>query len=197
MITIGMKRYLIFAALVLSACARPRLEPPSPMPYRPAVDAGIHHTARLGWSAWRGDGAFAICGRRTSDLTTAGKLRGCLQVPAAGAASFPLAGELDAFGSRDATSPEAALGGCQIVLDDVVAAASGPPARATLIGKTTRTLLGEWRPALNIDGDYFALEVSFSPDGKWLALARIAVGLGEDQTVDIAGVEVRGTPPCR
>lgn len=190
---------LVLGALpaVLTACVRHA--PLSPRPVEPAAaveDAGIHHTVRLGWSAWRADGTFAICGRRTNAFEEAGSLRGCLAVRAPQLPAMSLDWTKDASFVHDATPPDRAPGSCRVLLEDIVPTPLGPPARTTLVSPRQRLKLAEWLPAATIDGDYFTIEASFSPDGRWLALARLAIGIGEDRTVDVVDVELQPAPPC-
>jgi hypothetical protein len=67
-----------------------------------------------------------------------------------------------------------------------------------LIGAKERTALDAWKAPRDVDGDYFAVETSFSPDGKWLAIVHSAVGIGEEgRLVDVIDAQVRAAPPCR
>ena len=188
------------AALSLSACkggaSTPSAPPPPVKEGTPvALPAdGIHHTERLAWSAWLPSGAFIACGRTTDDFSKQGRLGKCLTAapgPAPAPATWP------AGAARDASPVDAAPAGCKVLLDDIPGDPGAPPARATLVGPTGKTPLAEWKPPREVDGDYFALETSFSPDGKTLALARTSVGRGEgDQRVDVVSVELRPAPPC-
>ena len=82
--------------------------------------------------------------------------------------------------------------------DDAPGDPGAPPARATLVDPTHSQLLDEWLPPNSVDGDYFAIETSFSPDGKWLAIVHSSVGIGEgDRLVTVVDVAVRPAPSCR
>ncbi|MSP62349.1 MAG: hypothetical protein EXR72_18855 [Myxococcales bacterium] len=195
---------LIFAALSLTAC--PRRDPATPAAALPAPalgprvalpDGGVHHTERLAWTAWRADGAFAACGRRTADFTVAGTLRGCVIVERPGGSPAPLDWSGDPAFRRESAPVDAAPGGCRVLLDDVPGDPGAPAARATLQGPSGATVLDAWKPPPAVDGDYFAIETSFSPDGRLLAVIHTAIGLGPDErTVDVAGIELRPAPAC-
>jgi hypothetical protein len=195
-------------ALAAGACrhhevdhAPTRLATPGPPAKVVLPDGGVHHTERLAWVAWRAGGAnptFAACGRRTADLGVQGQLCGCVVVERAGAAPTPGAWTEDAGFIRDRSAVEFAPGGCRVLLDDVPGDPGAPPARATLLGPGARLAIDEWRPPATVDGDYFAIETSYSPDGRWLAVVRAAVGIGDaDRLVELSSVEVRPAPTCR
>jgi hypothetical protein len=189
---------LLFAAPGCKRDAPPAGPPPPPVagPKVALPDGGMRHTQRLAWVSWSSDAIFQACGRRTPDLATQGKLGECSSVPARGPKGIehsvvaPLA--------HDASAPDAAPGGCRVLFDDAPGDPAAPPARATLIGPTARLPLDEWRPAREVDGDYFAVETSYSPDGKWLGIVHTSVGLGDgDQLIEVKSIEVRPAPPCK
>lgn len=194
-----MRRLAIGALLV---CSCPRSDPPAtgktPIPVAgPAValpDGGLRHTARLAWTAWSADAIFQACSRRTSDFALQGKLGECNSVPARASIQR---GSVVAPLVHDASAVDAAPRGCRVIFDDAPGDPAAPPARATLAGPSARQPLDEWRPAREDNGDYFAVETSFSPDGKWLAIVHTAVGLGDgEQSVDVKSIEVRPAPAC-
>lgn len=179
------------------------VSPPPPASLGPAgqlPDGGMHHSERLAWSGWSHDGRFIACSRRTDDLAQRGQLTRCL-VARPGeppqTVDGPTAVSAVAF-TYDSASIDVGPGACRVRFDDVPGDPGAPPARATLIGPAGMTPLASWKPAPEVDGDYFALETSLSLDGKWLAVVRVAVGLGDgEQSVDVTGIELRPAPACR
>ena len=188
-------------------------------------DAGLHHTERLALVGWSTDGSFWACGRRTEDFSRLGRPGRCSVIPPLGstigspnteAPSKPLDAESaladsparrdyrpDAFApdtSRPGTGPTACPG-TSVQFEDMTGDPGLPPtvaARAILVGPgEQRLVLDAWRPPLSVDGDYFAVETSFSPEGKRLAIVHSAVGRGEgEQAVDVISVELRPMPTC-
>ena len=161
-------------------------------------DGGMRHDQRLAWVAWAGDRpAFGACGRRTDDLASLGQRGRCWVVEGPGAA--PVERDWTALPGfvQDRSPVDQAPGRCRVAVDDVGGDPAAPPARATLVGPGGAQEIAAWAVPATVDGDYFALETSFSPDGRWLAVVRAAVGLGGERLVEIAGVEVRPAPPCR
>jgi len=192
----GSRVAALVGAVALAGCPKHDAAPTSPPP--PTVagpkvalpDGGMRHTERLATAAWRG-GAFRACGERN------GGPSGCKLVAAAGERASDAAADGEGF-AADRSPPTSAPGVCRVLFDDAPGDPAAPPARATLVGPAARQPLDEWRPAGTVDGDYFAVETSFSPDGKWLAVYRVAVGLGTDERlVELAGVQVRPAPACR
>lgn len=195
-----MQHAALLLCVAAAGCSPRAASPPAPPPVPPGPklalpDGGMRHTERLLQGGWVAPGCWMVCGHRGSGKDVAGLA--CRQV---GAAESPCQ---SAPGSRtvtvDPTPPDSAPGGCRVWLEDISGdPAVRRPARATLIAPAGRTPLDEWSPAATDDGDYFAIETSFSPDGKWLGVARLAVGIGDgDKVVRVVSAEVRRAPPCR
>ena len=173
--------------LLLAACPRPSTPADASKSIPGPPDGGTHHTERLARTSWKSDTARA-CGTRGACVAAS---------PSGALANDPGEAGFAVDGSPVDAMPGAG-GRCRVVDDDVLASSKGPPARATLWGPSGATPLAAWQPPVTVDGDYFALETSFSPDGKWLAIARLAVHLGDEApVVDVAGLEVRAAPACR
>jgi hypothetical protein len=194
------------AAFTLAGCPRRDAPPTSPPPPQSAgpsgalADGGMHHTERLAQAGWRSDGAFQACGDFPWARDQPGKpLRPgpCLVVARAG--ELPIAVPAPQPGyAADASPPERAPGGCRVRFDDAPGDPGAPAARATLVGTTARAALDAWKAPREVSGDYFAVETSFSPDGKWLAIVHSAVGIGEEgRLVGVIDAEVRAAPPCK
>jgi hypothetical protein len=71
-------------------------------------------------------------------------------------------------------------------------------ATATLLTPTGRQPIDEWKPDAAVGGDLFADELSFSPEGKWMGVAHLAIHLGEgERIIEIHGVDIKQVPACR
>ncbi len=191
-----MRRLFLVAALALAGCpkrdAAPTSPPPPPSAGPRGPDGGAHHTERFASAAWRPDGAFRTCGER------GGRPAGCKAVARPGEPAADSPSEGDVRYLPDRAPFDAAPGGCRVLFDDATGDPGAPAARATLKGPAAATPIDAWKAPPNVDGDYFAVETSFSPDGKWLAVIHTAVGLGADERlVEVKDVEVRPAPPCR
>jgi len=164
---------------------------PSPSPEKPQP-----HSLRLGWAAWNSDTTLFFCNRRLDDLGNPIGVTGpCFKVKA----DDPNTHRLVAFtnvNQAEKTPPNASTPGCKIELEDAQLLPQKLPARAWLVGPTSRVLLEEWLP--DTEGDLFVVETTPSPDGKLLGILRVAVGLGEgERTTEIAGARVIPAPSCK
>ena len=71
-------------------------------------------------------------------------------------------------------------------------------ASATLLTPTSRESIEEWKPDAQVGGDLYGLELSFSPEGQWMAVVHVAVHLGDgERIVEIPSVDIRPVPACR
>ena len=192
------------ALIALAGCSQrvaAPVSPPPPVSPGPKValpDGGMRHTERLVQGGWVEAGCWMVCGYKTN-RRGASDLK-CRQVGAAEAPCTP--GTAGAAQPRtvtvDRTAPDRAPGGCRILLEDVPGDPGAPAARASLVGREGTVLLDEWRPAATDDGDYFAIETSFSPDGKWMGVAHVSVGIGDgDRLVRVIDAQVRRAPVCK
>jgi hypothetical protein len=146
------------------------------------------HNARLAWAAWNSDTVLFYCNRRIDDMgNQVGVIGPCHKIKEDDTPHL-----LVAFTNvnRPETSPPNA-GPCNIELEDAVLVPQKKPARALIGGK----VLEEWMP--DTDGDLFVIETLPSPDGKLLAILRVAVGLGEgERSIEVANARVIPAPAC-
>ena len=189
------------AALPLAGCPRrdaaPIAPPPKvvPGPTGSVSDGGMRHTARLSRVGWRAGGELQACGDLPWRAAHPPRSGPCLQAKPGAPA---VAGSQAAGYTPDASPPESAPAGCRVRFDDAPGDPGAPPARATLIGASGEQPLDAWKPPREADGDYFAVETTWSPDGKWLGIVRSGVGIGEEGTaVFVADAEVRPAPACK
>ena len=192
----------LVALVALASCQTK--SPTAPLPPHkesmtpPAPEPGLHHTLRLAWAGWKNAHEYLACGRRTGELTDKGRLGKCLAVTAVGQA--PVAREWTDAVTRDESAVASApmAGGCHVHFTDAQGAPGSPAAVASLMAANGKNVdIASWQPRPEDNGDQFALETSFSPDGTLLAITRVAIGIGEGETsVDVLGVELRAAPAC-
>jgi hypothetical protein len=176
-----MKLRLFVVALALS-CA-----PAKPRVVVPLSPNG--HPIRLGWITWSDVNELIYCTRRLDDDgNQEGNLGPCWR-QSAGDKPKKMFAWLNAGRPDDSAPDNGPWDRC---------AAEVKNATAVLVTPTERTLIDDWRPTLDTHGDRFLVELSFSPEGKWMAVEHVAVHLGEgERIVEIPSVEIRPVPACR
>jgi hypothetical protein len=195
-------RIVLAFALAFGGCAfspskgppRAVTDEPAPQTPRPAA-----HSLRLGWVAWGTPSRIYYCNRRLDDQGNPVGVTGpCWRLEAGESEPHRMVAWMNAE-HPDATTPDAFPGGkCRVELEDAQLVPAPRPARAWLVAPSGKTLLDEWTPDPKVVGDLFAVEVSFAPEGKWMALVHLAVGLGEgERSVEFAGAAIRPLPGCR
>ena len=192
----------VVGALAAAGCKRGGTTPlGTPPPEKAATvvlpDGGMSHTEPLAEVRWAGDWAMACGGRRVESATN-GAVKttpgACVTAGVAGAAADARPQE-SAF---QAGAEGAVPAPCRVYYEDISGDPAAPPARASLVGPGGRQLLDEWRVPREVDGDYFAVEIRVSPDGKRIAVLHVSVGIGDgDRLVRVESAEVRPAPPCR
>ena len=175
-----MKRALL--ALVLVACA-----PSKKNVTLPTAPNG--RALRLGWITWSGVDELIYCTRRLDDdANQVGNLGPCWR-QSAGDKPKKMFAWLNAGRPDDSPPDKGAWDRCLLEIKDT---------SITMVTPTERTLLDDWHPGNDVPGDRFIDEVSFSPEGKWMAVEHVAVHLGEgERIVEIPSVEIRPVPACR
>jgi hypothetical protein len=150
---------------------------------------------RLGWVTWSDVNEIVYCNQRLDDSgTRVGVLGPCWHLTA-GESPKQMMSWLNA-GRPDETAPNAVpwpANRCSVAL-----AGDSKGATATLVTPTGREPIDDWKPDATVGGDLFADELSFSPEGKWMAVARLGIHLGEgERIIEIHGVDIKQVPACR
>lgn len=179
------RRLSYVVALLFAACHAPR--PRAPL--TTATGAPL----RLGWVTWSDVNEIVYCNQRLDDNgARVGVLGPCWQ-QAAGEPPKKMLSWLNA-GRPDDTSPNAVpWRRCAVELAGDRSGATG-----TLLTPTGREPIDQWKPDAGVGGDLFADELSFSPEGKWMAVAHLAIHLGEgERIIEIHDVVIKPVPACR
>lgn len=221
----GPDRFARRSALVLAAallvggpgCKRSPttpLAPPPPQKPGPAGAAlGSSHGEPLAALSWYQGRWLSACGGRQRDGAPASPTGAASPAARPGARAgdrpadsacttrgVPGAGDAlpEPRGAR-VDGPGAPPAPCRLRYDDVSGDPGAPAARATLVGPDgAEQLLDAWKPPPEVDGDYFAVEIGFSPDGKWMGVVHTSIGVGDgERLVRVESVEIRPAPACR
>jgi hypothetical protein len=192
-----MTRRALLASLLAGCLYSPAKGPARVDSVEPARNPGAP-SLRLGWLMWTSASTVVFCHRRLDDDGNPVGVTGpCFK----SSVDNPNPGRIVAFvspGKPDPAPPNVAPPGCTIELEEAQLVPAPKPARAWLVSSTGKTLLEEWSPAREVNGDRFVLETSLSPDGKWLALARLAVGVGEgERSIEPASIVFKPVSSCR
>jgi hypothetical protein len=185
-------------ACLLSGCA---FSPTKGAPRARETPGGRHlaaHSLRLGWLTWSNPTTVLYCNRRIDDQGNPVGVTGPCWRQEAGDAPHRIVTWTNAGRPDPAPPTQGPWDRCAIELEDAQLVPVAKPARAFVVSPTGKTLIEEWTADPKLNGDLFALEVSFSPEGQWMAVAKLAIGLGEgERTVEMAGVDILPVPACR
>jgi hypothetical protein len=181
------RRPLLVALLALAAACAPLRGARAPL------KSSKGQPLRLGWITWSDVNELIYCNRRLDDEGQSVGVLGPCWRQVAGEPPKQIMSWLNA-GRPDATPPTAGP------WDRCAVEAKGDSqgAVATLLTPTGREPIEEWKPDAKVGGDVYAVELSFSPEGKWMAVAHLAIHLGEgERVVEIPSVDIRSVPACR
>lgn len=175
----------LVALLLASACHAPKPRMPLTKPTGALV--------RLGWVTWSDVNEIVYCNQRLDDNATRIGVLGPCWHEVAGEPPKKMMSWLNA-GRADDTPPNAVpWQRCSVELHGDAQSAS-----ATLVSPTGREPIDEWKPDATVGGDLYADELSFSPEGKWMAVAHLGIHLGEgERIIEIHGVDIKPVPACR
>ena len=191
----------LLTTLAASGCKRtpttplPTAPPPLTGPAAARPDRTLGSDEVLGTLRWRGSRWFEACGGRHVGDRPA-REEGCRTAPIPEPGVEPLLPDTNrAPPTQGAGQPPSP---CRVVLEWAPGDPGSPPARALIEGPRERALVASWSPPPEVDGDRFVIEVSFSPDGRWIGIARESIGVGDsDMLVRVEQVEVKPAPRCR
>jgi hypothetical protein len=86
---------------------------------------------------------------------------------------------------------------CSLTLEDAQLVPAPRPAKLFLVGPSGQQELEHWTPDGKLTADAYQLEVSFSPAGTWMAVIRVAIGLGEgERTIEVVSASLLPLPAC-
>jgi len=179
-------RALLLTLLVAAAC-KPTRGPLTPL------KSSTGQPMRLGWVTWSDVNELIYCNRRLDDDGQAVGVLGPCWRQVAGEPPRTIMSWLNA-GRPDASPPLAGP------WDRCAVEAKGDQngAVATLLTPTSREPIEDWKPDAKVGGDVYAVELSFSPEGKWMAVVHLAIHLGAgERIVEIPSVDIRAVPACR
>jgi hypothetical protein len=176
----------LLLALGAGGCKRP-------LSARPPLKSSTGQPFRLGWVTWSDVDELLYCNRRIDDNgEQVGVLGPCFRL-AAGERPKQIMSWLNA-GRPDATPPLA--GPWDRCTLEHKGDSNG--AQLTLVTPTKKEPLEDWQPDSKVGGDAYAVEVSFSPEGKWMAVVHVAIHLGDgERIIEIPFVDIRPVPACR
>lgn len=148
---------------------------------------------RLGWFTWSDVNEALFCYRRLDDNgNQVGVLGPCFRQPV-GESPKKILSWLNA-GRPDESPPNAVpWSRCAVKLEG-----DTQSARAIMTTPTGTQTLADWKPDASVGGDVYAIELSFSPEGKWMAIEHLAIHLGEgERIIEIPRVDIVPVPACR
>ena len=179
----------LVSVLFAAACA------PQVAATRPLLTRSQQAAARpkLGWIAWQDESSVLYCNRRVDDDgNPIGVLGPCKQRALGGDAKSVMSW----LNSESPDSASQAPAGCAVdaVDADLV---QHKPARAEWVAPSGRAPLDEWQPDPKLQADVYRIEASFSPEGQTLALAHVAIHVGEgERIIEFADVKLLAMPAC-
>ena len=190
-----MKRVAI--AALLGGCAHPHVVVPK------HAEVPGPSSVRLAAVMWPTRKAIITCTRRIDDQAHAVGVAGpCMRLEAGEPEPVKVV-SWATLGRFDDDAPDhvpASFGGrCKL---EIVPGQRTPLRETTLtwVTPTKRVKLDDWMPSDDeavIEADRFTIETSFAPEGEWLAILRVGVGLGDgERIVQVASAKLVATPAC-
>lgn len=159
---------------------------------------------RLAAVMWPSATSIITCTRRLDDSARSVGVPGPCRKLEAGepepqkVLSWATLGRFD--GSAPDAPPPSSGGRCHIELVKGQLGPSARPATATWVTPTRRESLDSWTPGAepaSVDMDAYTIETSLAPEGEWLAILRVAVGLGDgERVVEVARARLLRIPAC-
>ncbi len=188
-----MKRQILALSL-LASCGH--------SPERKTVFSSNDKVERMAWVSWPDANGFIFCTRRIDNAGNPVGVNGPCWRLDAGETEAKKVFAWAAVGGADSSPangyPPAWSDRCHFEIERSRLGSKPTPARIWMITPTARELLSEWTPEPTREEKVFALEPSFSPEGKWMAISRVTLKQEEGQRViEVDAAELREVPACR
>ena len=193
-------RSIVATAFVLAACGTTTLG----VQRGPGLTSSTSRRVRLGAVMWPTATSIIACTRRLDEQAQ--------PVGVAGPCAKLEAGENNAtkvlswatLGRFDGSPPDGgppSLGGrCHFEIEDAARIPQPRSAKVWWVTPTQRRELAAWTPADEkgvAESDQFTMEVTLAPEGEWMALLRVAIGLGDgERIVQVVGMNLLRVPAC-
>lgn len=193
----------LLALLLLTACPPRTTQVEVKRAVSPAKE--YHPASRHGLAIvlWEDTEAVLACSRRVNDDgMTVGNAGPCLRaLPGSHAqrGHDPSLVRLALIGRQKVFADDTPWHGfnCWVTIEDAQLVPSRKPARVVMHSPSGQRELKSWMPD-GVEGDSFHHELSFSKSGQWMAVLRVAVGLGDgERTVEVVDAEVVQAPKCQ
>ncbi len=188
----------VVLTLALVSCAHDGNKPAAPPPN--AMPPGHARLAAVMWPVAK---AIIYCTRRIDDHA--------LPVGVAGPCFRLEAGETDAvraiswvtLGRFESGGPDAmpaSFGGrCHLEIAQGQRMPAMTPAKLVWVGPSGKKVLEQWTPndAEAVDADAYTIETTFAPEGEWMAILHVSVGLGDgERIVRVPYAKMIRVPAC-
>jgi hypothetical protein len=196
---VALIRALLVAALAILGfgCAK-RVPPPRPVKF------ALSPAVRLGSVMWPNGKSIIYCTQRLDDFAHPIGVAGPCRRLEAGETTATKVLSWATLGRFERSPPNAtpaSLGGrCKL---EIVQGQRIPALRSTTVTwvtPTRREVLDDWLPtdeSASVEADAFTSEVTFAPEGEWLAILHVAIGLGDgERIIEVASGKMMKVPAC-
>jgi hypothetical protein len=192
---------LALALVVLCGCAHHATHADTKV--KTAIAPAVGEHVRLAAVMWPTKTAIITCTRRLDDAAEPEGVAGPCHRLEVGetervkVVSWATLGRFDDGPPDDV--PKSFGGRCRL---EITRGERNPLHEATLtwVTPTKRVKLDDWMPSDDpetVEADQFTIETSFAPEGSWLAVLHVAIGLGEgERIVQIPHAEIIPVPAC-
>jgi hypothetical protein len=192
------KRCAAALVLALVSCAHDGGKPASPPPN--AMPPGHARLAAVMWPVAK---AIIYCTRRIDDYARPVGVAGPCKRLEAGDPEPVSTISWATLGRFENSAPDAmpaSVGGrCHLEITQGQRAPAATPALLTWVAPSGKTVLEAWTPsgADAVDTDAYTLEATFAPEGEWMAILHVAVGLGDgERIVKVPYAKMIRVPAC-
>jgi hypothetical protein len=189
----------VVLALTLASCAHEGI--PHPAPSKHAIPPGKERLAAVMWPVAK---AIIYCTRRLDDYAQPVGVAGpCWRLEAGDpepskTLSWSTLGRFET--SPPDTTPASYGGRCHLEIEQGQRTPALKPARLTWVTPSGRKVLDDWMPTDDpdaIEADGYTIETTFAPEGEWMAILHVAVGLGDgERVVRVPHAKMIRVPAC-